>query len=33
MEPSVLEHLRATGKVWQTRVNIVLREAVQAGRL
>jgi len=33
MEPTVLAHLRATGKGWQTRVNAILREAVEAGRV
>jgi len=33
MEPIVLNHLRATGKGWQTRVNALLREAVEQGRI
>jgi len=31
--PDVLAALRATGKGWQTRIDAVLREAVQAGRV
>ncbi|KXU39016.1 hypothetical protein AXE65_10780 [Ventosimonas gracilis] len=33
LEPPVLEHLRASGKGWQTRVNALLREAVEQGRI
>jgi len=33
IDPPVLEHLRATGKGWQTRVNALLREAVEQGRI
>jgi len=33
LEPPVLEHLRSTGKGWQTRVNALLREAVEQGRI
>jgi len=33
IEPPILEHLRATGKGWQTRVNALLREAVEQGRI
>jgi len=33
MDPAVLAHLRASGKGWQTRMNAVLREAVEAGRV
>jgi len=33
IEPPVLAHLRATGKGWQTRVNALLREAVEQGRI
>jgi uncharacterized protein (DUF4415 family) len=29
----VLAHLRASGKGWQTRVNALLKEAVEKGRL
>jgi len=29
----LLEHLRSTGKGWQTRVNALLREAVAQGRI
>ena len=32
-DPDVLAHLRASGKGWQTRVNALLREAVEQGRL
>jgi len=33
VDADVLEHLRQSGKGWQTRVNKVLREAVEKGRL
>lgn len=33
VDADVLEHLRASGKGWQTRVNALLREAVARGRL
>lgn len=33
VDTDVLEHLRQSGKGWQTRVNEVLREAVEKGRL
>jgi uncharacterized protein (DUF4415 family) len=33
VDPDLMEHLRATGKGWQTRVHEVLREAVKRGRL
>jgi uncharacterized protein (DUF4415 family) len=33
IDPDVLQHLRESGKGWQTRVNALLREAVNAGRL
>jgi len=33
VDADVLEHLRASGKGWQTRVNAVLRDAVEHGRL
>jgi len=33
LEPPILEHLRSTGKGWQTRVNALLREAVEQGRI
>jgi uncharacterized protein (DUF4415 family) len=32
-DPDVLAHLRASGKGWQTRVNALLREAVEQGKL
>ena len=32
-DPDVLEKLRASGPGWQTRVNALLREAVEQGRL
>ncbi len=33
VDPDVLEHLRASGKGWQTRVNALLREAMEHGKL
>lgn len=33
IDPDVLEHLRASGKGWQTRVNALLRKAMESGRL
>ena len=33
VDPDVMQHLRDSGKGWQTRVNQVLREAVEKGRL
>jgi len=33
LSPDVLAHFRATGKGWQTRIDAVLREAVEAGRV
>jgi len=33
LESKVLSYLRASGKGWQTRVNALLREAVQQGRI
>jgi len=33
IDADILERLRATGRGWQTRVNALLREAVQAGRV
>lgn len=33
VDPDVLEKLRASGKGWQTRLNAVLREAVEQGRV
>lgn len=33
IDPDVLIALRASGKGWQTKVNALLREAVQQGRL
>jgi len=33
ISPDVLAHLRATGRGWQTRMDAVLREAVEAGRV
>lgn len=33
LDPDVLAHLRASGKGWQTRVNAVLRQAVEQGRV
>jgi len=33
VDADILERLRATGRGWQTRVNALLREAVEAGRV
>ena len=33
VDPDVLAKLRASGKGWQTRVNAVLRQAVEKGRV
>lgn len=33
MDPDLLAHLRASGKGWQTRVNALLCEAMDQGRL
>lgn len=33
VDPDVLEKLRASGKGWQTRLNAVLREVVEQGRV
>jgi len=33
LEPTILEHLRSTGKGWQARANALLREAVEQGRV
>jgi len=33
VDAPVVEHLRASGKGWQTRVNALLREAVEQGRI
>ncbi|HEX7386127.1 MAG TPA: BrnA antitoxin family protein [Castellaniella sp.] len=33
VDADVLEHLRASGKGWQTRVNALLRKAVKSGQL
>jgi len=33
VDADILERLRATGRGWQTRVNALLREAVQTGRV
>jgi len=33
LSPDVLAALRATGRGWQTRIDAVLREAVEAGRV
>lgn len=32
-DPDILAHLRASGKGWQTRVNALLREAVEQGKV
>lgn len=33
LDPDVLAHLRASGKGWQTRVNALIRQAVEQGRV
>jgi uncharacterized protein (DUF4415 family) len=33
VDPDVLEHLRASGKGWQTKVNALLRQAVKQGKV
>jgi len=33
LDTDVLSGLRATGRGWQTRVNALLREAVEQGRI
>lgn len=33
VDADVLEHLRASGKGWQTRVNALLRKAMKTGQL
>lgn len=33
VDPDVLEHLRASGKGWQTKVNALLRQAVEQGKV
>jgi len=33
VDAPVVSHLRASGKGWQTRVNVLLREAVEQGRI
>jgi len=33
LDPDVMGAFKATGKGWQTRINAVLREAVEAGRV
>jgi len=33
VDPDVLQHLRAGGKGWQTRVNTLLREAMKQGKI
>jgi len=33
LSPDVLAHLRATGRGWQTRMDAVLREALEQGRV
>lgn len=32
-DPDILEYLRRSGKGWQTRVNALLREAMEQGRV
>ena len=32
-DPDVLSHLRASGKGWQTKVNALLRQAVEQGKM
>ena len=33
LDPDLVEHLRASGKGWQTKVNALLRQAVEQGRV
>jgi len=33
VDPDVLAHLRASGKGWQTKVNALLRQAVERGEM
>jgi uncharacterized protein (DUF4415 family) len=33
VDPDVLAQLRASGKGWQTRVNALLRQAVEQGKM
>jgi len=33
VDPDVLAHLRASGKGWQTKVNALLRQAVEQGKM
>jgi uncharacterized protein (DUF4415 family) len=33
VDPDVLEHLRASGKGWQTKVNALLRQAIKQGKV
>jgi uncharacterized protein (DUF4415 family) len=33
IDPDVLAHLRASGKGWQTKVNALLRQAVEQGKV
>ena len=33
VDPDVLDQLRASGKGWQTRVNALLRQAVEQGKM
>jgi uncharacterized protein (DUF4415 family) len=33
VDPEVLAHLRASGKGWQTKVNALLRQAVEQGKM
>ncbi len=33
VDPDVLAHLRASGKGWQTKVNALLRQAVERGKM
>lgn len=33
VDPDVLAHLRASGKGWQTKVNALLRQAVEQGKV
>ena len=33
VDPDVLAHLRASGKGWQTKVNALLRQAVEQGKI
>ena len=33
VDPDVLAHLRASGKGWQTKINALLRQAIEQGKM